>query len=210
MKKSRHPYHIPSTRGLATHFHRDPSPNAPDSDLPGWLRGESDGFGLPEGMKQAVAHIVLPAYRAFVLEAPGELERSVGNSVVYLTWLELVNQIRLANTLAESTGTDAILFDPDELTDRYLQLVTAKCQAAGLMLKIRFATEAINSMSPVHQAFRPDPPVRQAFQPDSQVRPAFQPDSRVRQAFQPDPCLLQEPAKLETDDSVDQLSIPVP
>lgn len=222
MMKSDRPHGVPPKPESARPFQRHPSPDnadntPPNPDLPSWLLAESDVLGLPEGMKEALNHIVIPAYRALVLDAPGELERTIGNSVVYLTWIELVNQIRLANTLVDSTGADAILHDPDELTDRCLQLITAKCQAAGLMLKIRVATEALNR--PVRQAFQPDTASPQATTKFKSAQSADQLAAEARRPKSENPPFVDQlnrpvpsdssspkaPGKLENQESVDQL-----
>jgi hypothetical protein len=144
----------------------------PDPDTPCWLPTEADPLGMPQKVLESLTRIIRPAYRDLVLEAPGELERTIGNSVVYLTWLELVNQIRLANALADPNSPITILHDPDKMTDRCLQLITAKCQAAGLMLRLRLATEArdrqTERQSPSNNGL---PPARQAFQPDESLAP---------------------------------------
>lgn len=145
----------------STHSHFDPigrrpmrspdrtSPHAKDvgtqhnAELPCWFPADSDTLNLPRNVRDSLAAIIAPAYRAFVLDVPGELERTIGNSVVYLSWLELLTQIRLANGISDSASPDAILHDPERLTDRYLQLMMAKCQAVGLALRVRVANETL-------------------------------------------------------------------
>ncbi len=119
-------------------------------DLPGWLPAEA----LPPNARHA-AGTLAAAYRRFVLDAPGELERAVGSSLVQMMWIELVNQGRLAAALSDPHSPEAILYDTDSLTDRSLELLGAKCATAELMLKIRMADEAINRLAALPAA----PPV---------------------------------------------------
>ena len=90
-----------------------------------------------------VPRILTPAYRRFVLDAPGELERSIGLTLVHLMWLEVCDQIHLATATADPSSLDAILKNPEDMIDRHLHLVTAKCQTAELLVKLRLVTEAI-------------------------------------------------------------------
>jgi hypothetical protein len=190
-----------------------------DSDTPCWLPTVADPLGLPQLVLESLTRIIRPAYRAMVLEAPDELERTIGNSIVYLTWLELVNQIRLANALADPTSPAAILHDPDKLTDRCLKLVTAKCQTAGLMLRLRVATDARNrqtepqtpskleNQQPVDQLNCPVP-----LTPFSPKTPGLENQEAVdqrRQSAPRNPSSPSTPGKLESKKSVDQLNRPV-
>ena len=56
---------------------------------------------LPDGVRRAVSRVLAPAYRRFVLDAPGELERSIGLTLVHLMWLEVCDQVRLAEAAAD-------------------------------------------------------------------------------------------------------------
>ena len=118
----------------------DPAQSGPD--LPGWLPAEA----LPPNVRSATGTLAA-AYRRFVRDAPGELERAVGSSLVQLMWIELVNQGRLAAMLSDPSSIEAITYDADRLTDRSLELLGAKCATAELMLKIRMADEAINRLA---------------------------------------------------------------
>jgi hypothetical protein len=177
---------------------RDPGP---ESDLPCWFPAETSMLGLPKNVRQSLARAIAPAYRALVLNASGELERSLGNSVVYLTWLELVQQFHLAAAVADPTSLPAALQSPDELMDRYLQLVAAKCHAAGLVSKICLANAAINRLLPFPSpAGSRLPSPRRALQPDPV--PSLDPN----QFFYPiDQCDIHDPRpELEKRPHVDQ------
>ena len=112
-------------------------------DIPHWLPTGRHWDDLPQNIRRAVSRILTPAYRRFVLEAPAELERSVGLTLVHLMWLELCDQIQLATVAGNPTGLDAILKTPEDMIDRHLRLATVKCQTAELLLKLRVATEML-------------------------------------------------------------------
>jgi hypothetical protein len=212
--------HAPQSQ-CPPNIHQKPQPD-PDTDRPCWLPTKSGLPGLPQEVLDSVTRLILPVYRAMVLEAPGELERTIGNSVVYLTWLELINQIRISNIIADPTCPDAILYESDDLMDRCLQLMAAKCQAAGLMLKVRRATEALNRQAERQTSSNNGlPPARQAFRPDQSLAPFplfdpvahFATDSmppRVPDRApvpQPDArCDVPVESKLENQQPVDQLA----
>lgn len=131
-----------------------PKPNSkplaaaqPDDNLPCWMPDGADVTGFPKKVQESLVRMTNQTYRAFVLNASGELERTIGNSLVYLAWLEMVHQIRLANVMADPRSPDAILNDPDALTDRCLELMNTKCHTAELMLKTRMASEALNRLT---------------------------------------------------------------
>jgi hypothetical protein len=130
--------------------HQDTTEPAPAAaqhgpDLPYWLPSGSNWNGLPREIRDAVPRVLAPAYKKFVLEAPGELERSLGLTLVHLTWLEVCDQVRMALATADPTSMEAILSKPDELIGRHLNLITAKCQTAELLVKLRLVTEALNA-----------------------------------------------------------------
>ena len=64
--------------------------------------------------------VLAPAYRKFVLDAPGELERSLGLTLVHLIWLEVCDHVRMALAVADSLSLDAKLNDPDAMIARHL------------------------------------------------------------------------------------------
>jgi hypothetical protein len=114
-----------------------------DPDIPHWLPA-SDRWGeLPETIRDAIPRILAPAYRRFILDAPNELERSVGLTLVHLIWLELCGQVQLSLAAADPNCLDAILKDPDDMIDRHLRLATVKCQTTELLVKMRMVTEML-------------------------------------------------------------------
>jgi hypothetical protein len=116
------------------------APTAPD--VPYWIPNDDGWNKLPQQVREAVPIILAPAYRRFVLEAPGELERSIGLTLVHLTWLELRNQIELA-VASDPNSFEAMLKNPEDMLDRHLRLATAKCQAAELLLKVQLVQNAL-------------------------------------------------------------------
>ena len=102
-------------------------------------------------MREPALRLLPPAYRHFVLDAPDELQRSVGEALVTLTWMELCTQVRLAQLLADPDSIVAILEDPDELTVRHLRLVKAKCRTVTLLVKMKaiLACQPVSVVSPL-------------------------------------------------------------
>ena len=129
---------------------------------------------MPEDMRQMVSRILIPAYRRFVLDAPGELERSVGTTLVHLMWLELCGQVQLGKVVADPKSLEAILSSPEQMIDRHLRLTMTKCQTAELLLKLQMVKGMLQ-----HPSFSPGP----AFTPIEGQDPAT-----------PLPCVAQSPA----------------
>lgn len=144
---------------------KDPSPK-PDPDLPYWLPTDHRWKALPEELRQAIPRILTPAYRRFVLEAAGEMERSMGLTLVHLMWLELCGHCQLAVAAANPESIHAILQNPDDLIDRHLRLVATKCQTAELLTKIRLLDEMLARQLP-------SPSGRGAGGEGSQLPPPF-------------------------------------
>jgi hypothetical protein len=116
----------------------------PDRDLlPPWLPVGDRWDDLPEAVRQAVPRILVPAYRQFVLDAPDELQRSVGLTLVHLLWLEVCDQLRLVEVVGDPTSLAATLNNPESMIDRHLNLVAAKSQTAELLVKLRLVNEAL-------------------------------------------------------------------
>jgi hypothetical protein len=123
---------------------RAESPPERDPNLPHWLPVGDDWDGLPKSIRQAVPLILAPAYRRFVVEAPGELERSFGLTLVHLMWLELCDQAKLVAAV-DPNSLDAVLGNSEQLTERHLHLVSAKCQTAELLVKLRLLNETLET-----------------------------------------------------------------
>jgi cell division inhibitor SulA len=88
-------------------------------------------------LQWAVQEILTPAYRQLVLEAPDELERTAGLSLVHLIWLELSEQAEMGPVIAEPDRLMKSLNDRAGLIARHLQLLSAKSEMAQLLTRIR-------------------------------------------------------------------------
>jgi hypothetical protein len=137
---------------------RDSVPAPVGPDFPHWLPTDNRWQSLPQNIRDAVPRILAPAYRRFVLEAPSELERSVGLTLVHLAWLELCGQVQLAIAAGDPTSLDAILNNPDDMLDRHLRLATVKCQTAELLMKLRIVQSALNRPAPLPELPPPSVP----------------------------------------------------
>jgi hypothetical protein len=146
---------------------KPPAENLPAAEnLPPWLPTGERWEALPQNLRQAVPRLLVPAYRQFVLDAPDELQRSVGLTLVHLFWLELCNQARLSEVVADPTCLAAVLNNPEEMIDRHLNLVAAKGQTTELLVKLRLVNEALarsvaapppNLLPPATLASEPSP-----------------------------------------------------
>ena len=171
----------------------DDCPTTPDPDIPYWVPSGDGWKNTPEEIRRAIPQVLAPAYRQFVLEASGELERSIGLTLVHLIWLEVCCQVHLAVAAADPTSLAAVLNNPEAMIARHLELVMAKCQAAELLVKMRL--------------------VSQSLQRPSSALPILPPPSSTgilpvpgSLGILPVPDLIPAPEtmKLETDGSVDQ------
>jgi hypothetical protein len=123
---------------------KPPAEDLPAAEtLPPWLPTGERWESLPQNLRQAVLRLLTPAYRQFVLDAPDELQRSIGLTLVHLLWLELCSQARLGDVVAAPTCLAAVLNDPEEMIGRYLNLVAAKNQTTELLVKLRLVNEAL-------------------------------------------------------------------
>jgi hypothetical protein len=157
-----------ATKPKRTSRRPNPSPDRTAPDVPHWLPTGCYWNELPENIRQAVPRILAPAYRRFVLDAPGELERSVGVTLVHLMWLELCDQIQMALATGNPTSLDAVIGDRELMIDRHLRLATVKCQTAELLLKVQVVNNALQrpalpAIVPVGAAVAPPHP--NSFQP---------------------------------------------
>jgi hypothetical protein len=108
-----------------------------DPDAPHWIPSGRRWDEMPENIRQTVSRLLAPAYRRFVLDAPGELERSMGLTLVHLMWLEVCDQAKMAVVGADPQSLDAVLNSPEDMLDRHLRLTAVKCQTAELLMKLR-------------------------------------------------------------------------
>jgi hypothetical protein len=160
MKKPPTPEYPPSeyARWAAASAKNPQPPGAPprprETELPPWIPKGSKLASLAPALRDAIPRVIAPAYRQFVLEAANEVERSTGNTLVYLIWLELCGQVQLATTVAESIDLDLVLQDPvlqsdrDDLIERYIRLTTLKGRTTELLMKLRVFNRAFSNPAP--------------------------------------------------------------
>jgi hypothetical protein len=122
---------------------RPTPPPPPGPDVPYWIPRDSSWDSLQPSTRQAANQILAPAYRQLVLEAQGEVERSVGITLVHLMWLEICGQIYMADIIGHETSVFAVVTDPAAAIERHLHLVAAKCQTAELLSKVRMVGEML-------------------------------------------------------------------
>jgi len=143
-------------RNLRTPRSRKP-PVERGPDVPHWLPAGTCWEKLPQIIRDAVSRFVAPAYHRFVLEAPSEIERAIGTTLVHLMWLELCGQLQMAQAAADPESLDALLQNPEELIARHLHLGSVKCQTAELMVKLRVINDALERGKPLALTPGPSP-----------------------------------------------------
>jgi len=108
--------------------------------LPNWPHFLPLGFifeQLPEELKGAFAQIVLPAYYQLVVMVDTGLERSAGNTLVFLLIEELLQQFELGQGLNLTTTTPVSSENRERAWQRYLKLVNVKQTALDALAKVR-------------------------------------------------------------------------
>jgi len=108
---------------------------------PYWMPDGATPEDLPEGLQAAAEAIIGPAYEELVAGAPTVLEQLTGMSAVYLSQLEVIDQVELARELA-STPPDSE--QRGKRIDGHLRLVGAKLRCTTFLEKMRRAREKSN------------------------------------------------------------------
>lgn len=121
-------------------------PKASASALPYWLPRHPHGDSLPRQLRRAVADILEPLYRGLVLDAPDELQRSAGLTVVHLTWLEMCDQVAMSAQAADPNSLLAVLDDFQQRVQHHLELANAKGRATEMLMRIRAGTQLVRSL----------------------------------------------------------------
>jgi hypothetical protein len=96
-----------------------------------------DFNALAPELQTAITAVINPAYRELVLGAPEGLEKSTGLSIVYLLWLEVLEQQRLAETWQTADDGGMSPTDRAEQIARHLRLVLAKVKVSSFLLRLR-------------------------------------------------------------------------
>jgi hypothetical protein len=113
-----------------------PTTSAPIA-RPYFIPESVDYEALPEPVRRALVSIVGPAYQESVELATTAMERSAGNTLVFLLTLEVLHQFDVARALDFSTlaGADATQ-ERDKLIEDHLLLVCVKEMSARFMLRL--------------------------------------------------------------------------
>ena len=99
--------------------------------IPPWLQKDSFFQSLPEQHQQAIRSIIHPLYERFVLRPTDHVECSIGSSVIYLLWTELITQVEIANTPFDDRLMRRMLMD-----DLFL-ILGPKSQLSSLLVRLR-------------------------------------------------------------------------
>jgi hypothetical protein len=89
---------------------------------------------LPESLRMPLEAIVGPGYEDLVAGAPNALERLAAMSVVYLSYVEVIDQVELARDLAAAQSDDR-----GKRIEEHLRLVAAKLKAATFLHRLHKA-----------------------------------------------------------------------
>ena len=92
------------------------TPPEHNPNLPHWLPVGDSWTGYSQKRPPAVPQILAPAYRRFVLEETGEMERSFGLTLVHLMWLELCDRAKLV-AATDPNSLDAVFGNAEQLAD---------------------------------------------------------------------------------------------
>lgn len=115
----------------------NPELNQPQNVRPYW-RPDVPIEDLPGGLRLAVETIIGPAYQELVMGAEGTMEQLTGLSAVYLTELEIIDQVELAETLLTAS--------PEERHTKvtaYAKLSGAKLRTLSFLQRLRDAREKV-------------------------------------------------------------------
>jgi len=107
----------------------------PEPYEPLWLPSGVNFARLPKVVQDGVRDIVDPLYQEYVRNAPDLLERTNGQSLVHLVWLELLDQAKLAMSGSELHG-DAVEYYHQSL-DRHLRLISIKERVCKFLLLMK-------------------------------------------------------------------------
>jgi hypothetical protein len=103
---------------------------------PHWVPLGFDFDSLPEQLKISLVEFVNPAYEQLVLQAADALERATGLSLIYLLWIELLNQLHLGESYTQDHLIRSITAY-QECVDRNLEISEAKAKQTYVLLRLR-------------------------------------------------------------------------
>ncbi|MBE9551932.1 MAG: hypothetical protein IMF05_00580, partial [Proteobacteria bacterium] len=107
----------------------DSSSTRENSPRPFFVPSDINFDDLSEELKTAIRAVIDPAYRQLVLEARDGLEKSIGVTIVHLLWIEILDQLDLAQSLDDTLQPEA----SDrrfKMIERHLRVVNAKSKAS--------------------------------------------------------------------------------
>ena len=113
-----------------------------DEDIPYWIPEGPALEKWPEPIRRDVVNLLRPIYEDLVLDARNGLARSIGVSIVYMLWLEILEQLDVTRKVRvhDPNHTDqfrALGLEQRVTTiDRYLHIVNAKFKATDLLLRL--------------------------------------------------------------------------
>lgn len=130
----------------------DSSSTRENSPRPFFVPSDINFDDLSEELKTAIRAVIDPAYRQLVLEARDGLEKSIGVTIVHLLWIEILDQLDLAQSLDDTLQPEA----SDrrfKMIERHLRVVNAKSKASGFLLRLhtfqrKFGVQLTQSGSP--------------------------------------------------------------
>ena len=91
---------------------------------------------LPENLKVAIAGVIGPAYDRLVLQAEDGLEKSSGVTFIHLLWLEVLDQLELAQGLEKSRHLETSE-ERSKQIDRHLRVVGAKSKISHFLFRLK-------------------------------------------------------------------------
>ncbi len=111
-----------------------------------------DFDALPSSVKVVLETVVIPTYVELVLEEDDGLRRSIGVSLSYLLWLEVIAQFQLSAQIDLTQLHVPSLPERDAAIDRYLRIVGSKQKAQTYLSRIRELRERRSKSRDGHAA----------------------------------------------------------
>jgi hypothetical protein len=102
---------------------------------------------LPEEYRVAIRTILMPVYRALILEVENPVERATGNLIVALIAVELREQVAIGGSLTDRTLEVGSSYD--KCVNRLLRVAQQRLKALGCLERLRCLTETPTGGVPV-------------------------------------------------------------
>jgi hypothetical protein len=122
---------------------RKKSAPAPDAETlpaippPRWVPPGVDFNMFSSEVQIAIVEIINPLYERLVLQTDDSLEKSTGLTVVYLLWMEILNQYELGKQYMPDAFLREAASPYGDTFARQLQLVDAKTKTSYILLRLR-------------------------------------------------------------------------